>query len=62
MTEVAAGTGIPETNAEGLIVLLCAADLMEVSKGRLQNAPVVERFLVEGQPGFIGPWITCTKL
>ena len=59
--EVAAATDIHETNAERLIVLLCAADLMKVSNGRLQNAPDVERFLVEGQPGFMGPWITFTK-
>ena len=61
LAEVAAATSIHATNADGLIVMLCAADLMQVWNGRLQNAPVVERFLVEGQPDFMGPWITITK-
>ena len=59
--EVANAVDIHPTNAERLIVLLCAAGLMDVEEGRLRNAPDVERFLVEGQASYMGPWITFTK-
>ncbi|MEM7751011.1 MAG: methyltransferase dimerization domain-containing protein, partial [Pseudomonadota bacterium] len=59
--EVASAVDIHPTNAERLIVLLCAAGLMDVADGRLHNAPDVERFLVEGQSSYMGPWITFTK-
>lgn len=59
--EIAAATGILPTNAERLVVLLCAAGLVEKQAGRLENAGDVERFLVEGEPGYMGPWITFTK-
>ena len=49
------------TNAERLIVLLCAAGLVERKGGQLVNAGDTERFLVEGKPGYMGPWITFTK-
>jgi SAM-dependent methyltransferase len=59
--EVAAKLDIHPVNAERLIVLLCAAGLVEREGGRLKNAGDVERFLVEGKPGYMGPWITFTK-
>lgn len=59
--EVAARLDIHPTNAERLIVLLCAAGLVMKEAGRLRNADDVERFLVEGKPGYMGPWITFTK-
>ncbi|MGE0697844.1 MAG: methyltransferase [Hyphomicrobiaceae bacterium] len=59
--EIATATGILPTNAERLVVLLCAAGLVEKAGGRLKNAGDVERFLVEGEPGYMGPWITFTK-
>ena len=59
--EVAAALDIHPTNAERLMVILCAAGLLEKTQGRHNNAPDVERFLVEGSPGYIGPWITFTK-
>jgi SAM-dependent methyltransferase len=43
------------------MVMLCAAGLLQKSEGRHRNAPDVERFLVEGEPGYMGPWITFTK-
>ena len=43
------------------MVMLCAAGLLEKAQGRHRNAPDVERFLVEGSPGYMGPWITFTK-
>jgi SAM-dependent methyltransferase len=59
--EVAAAIDIHPTNAERLMVMLCAAGLLEKTRGRHSNAPDVERFLVEGGPGYMGPWITFTK-
>ncbi|MBS0242051.1 MAG: methyltransferase domain-containing protein [Proteobacteria bacterium] len=59
--EVAARVGILPTNAERLVVMLCAAGLVQRADGRLKNADDVERFLVEGAPGYMGPWITFTK-
>lgn len=59
--EVAAAVDIHPTNAERLMVMLCATGLLEKTAGRHSNAPDVERFLVEGSPGYMGPWITFTK-
>ena len=43
------------------MVMLCAAGLLEKADGRHRNAADVERYLVEGKPGYMGPWITFTK-
>jgi len=59
--EVAKAVDIHPTNAERLMLMLCAAGLLEKSDGRHRNAPDVERFLVEGEPGYMGPWISFTK-
>lgn len=59
--EIAKAVGILPTNAERLVVLLCAAGLVENDGGKLKNAGDVQRFLVEGEPGYMGPWITFTK-
>jgi len=59
--EIAGACNLLEVNAERLVVLLCAAGLVEKADGRLVNAPDAERFLVEGSPSFMGPWITFTK-
>lgn len=59
--EVATAVRILPTNAERLLVLLCAAGLVERENGRLRNASDVARFLVQGEPGYMGPWITFTK-
>ncbi|MGD9803489.1 MAG: methyltransferase [Hyphomicrobiaceae bacterium] len=59
--EIANAVGILPTNAERLVVLLSAAGLVENDGGRLKNAGDVQRFLVEGEPGYMGPWITFTK-
>ena len=58
---VARAVGIQPTSAERLLVMLCAAGLVEKKDGRHVNAPDVERYLVEGKPGYMGPWITFTK-
>ena len=58
---VAQRLDIHPTNAERLIVMLCAAGLVTREAGQLKNAEDVERFLVQGKPGYMGPWITFTK-
>ena len=58
---VATKLGIHPVNAERLIVLLCAAGLVELEGHQLRNAADAERFLVKGKPGYMGPWITFTK-
>jgi ubiquinone/menaquinone biosynthesis C-methylase UbiE len=59
--EIAEACGLLEVNAERLVVLLCAAGLVEKADGRLVNVADAERFLVEGSPSYMGPWITFTK-
>lgn len=59
--EVAAALDIHPTNAERLMVMLCATGLLEKDGDRHRNAADVERFLVAGKPGYMGPWITFTK-
>jgi hypothetical protein len=59
--EIAIALDIHPTNAERLMVMLCAAGLLEKAWGRHHNAPDVERFLVKDKPGYMGPWITFTK-
>lgn len=59
--EVAAAVDIDPTNAERLMVLLAAAGIIEKDNGRWKNAEDTERFLVQGKPGYMGPWITFTK-
>lgn len=59
--EVAIRVGIHPINAERLIVLLCAAGLLVRENNRLENSEDTERFLVEGKPSYMGPWITFTK-
>ena len=59
--EVARAVDIHPANAERLMVMLCAAGLLQTAQGRHTNAPDVERYLVEGKPGYMGPWITFTK-
>jgi len=59
--EVAHKLDLDPINAERLIVMLLAAGLVRLDRGRLANAEDVERFLVQDKPGYMGPWITFTK-
>jgi hypothetical protein len=60
-TEIGKAVDITELNAERLITVCMALDLVSIVEGRYQNAPDVERFLVEGKPGYAGPWMLFTK-
>lgn len=59
--EIGGACGMLPVNAERLVVLLCAAGLVEKQDGRFRNTEDVERFLVEGSRSYMGPWITFTK-
>ena len=58
---VADRVGIHPVNAERLLVLLTAMDLVGLEDGRFVNAPDVARFLVEGSPRYAGPWMLFNK-
>ena len=60
--EVAVALNITETNAERLMTACVTLELLELGDdGRMNNAPDVERFLVEGSPRYAGPWMLFTK-
>jgi len=61
VTAVARALGLGETNAERLVTACVALGLLEREGERLRNAPDVARFLVEGAPGYAGPWMLFSK-
>jgi len=58
---LAAAVGIEPLNAERLLVVLTAMDLLSRSDERFANAADVDRFLVRGRPGYAGPWMLFGK-
>jgi len=58
---IARTVDLSPTNAERLVTVLRALDLIQEHDGRLGNAPDVERFLVEGERDYAGPWILFTR-
>ncbi len=60
--EIATILQITERNADRLATVCRTMDLLETADdGRYRNAADVEHFLVEGEPGYAGPWILFTK-
>ena len=55
--DIADAAGMEPLNAERLLVVLDALDLVERSGERFRNAADVERFLVRGKPSYAGAWI-----
>ena len=58
---IAAALDIHPVNAERLVTMCTAMDLLERKDGRYSNAPDVERFLVAGGSSYAGPWMLFTK-
>jgi SAM-dependent methyltransferase len=58
---LAEALGLTPANAERLVTACVALGLLERAGDRLRNAPDVQRFLVEGEPGYAGPWMLFTK-
>ena len=61
LPRLAEALGFTPTNAERLVTACVALGLLEREGERLRNAPDVQRYLVEGEPGYAGPWILFTK-
>ena len=61
LAEIARALDLSPTNTERLVGVLCALDLLRRDGHRLCNAPDVERFLVEGERDYAGPWILFTR-
>ena len=59
--ELASALNITPLNAERLVTVCMAMNLVTKPQGRFENAADVERFLVEGKPGYAGPWMLFTK-
>ena len=57
----AAAVGIEAENAERLMTALTAMSLLARDGDSFTNAPDVERFLVEGNPSYAGPWMLFGK-
>ena len=52
---------IEPVNAERLLVVLTAMELVSREGERFTNADDVERFLVRGKPTYAGPWMLFGK-
>ena len=59
---VAEQADITVTNAERLLTACAAMDLVQRAGAEYHNAPDVERFLVEGERGYAGPWLLMSRL
>jgi len=57
ISEIAGALGLSELNAERLVVACAALELLEKDGEKYRNAPDVERFLVQGKPTYVGPWL-----
>ncbi len=61
ISSVAAATDITPINAERLLTALTAMTLIHRQGETFSNAQDVQRFLVEGEPGYAGPWMLFGK-
>ena len=60
---VAAAVDIHPVNAERLLIMLTAMELVHrLDDGTYANADDVDRFLVEGKKSYAGPWMLFNKL
>ncbi|MEM7017208.1 MAG: methyltransferase [Pseudomonadota bacterium] len=59
--KVASALDITPTNAERLVTVCIAMNLLEKDENGLNNAPDVERFLVEGERYYAGPCMLFSK-
>ena len=61
ISSAAEAMGIETINAERLLVALTAMELLDRNGDEFSNKPDVERFLVEGEPSYAGPWMLFGK-
>ena len=57
LTQIAHALGLAERAAGRLLYACAALGLLEASEQGFRNTPVTERYLVEGQPTFIGSYL-----
>lgn len=48
-------------NVNRLVTACLAMGLLQIEAEQLRNAPDAQRFLVKGQPGYSGPWMSFTR-
>ena len=58
---LAEAVDIEAVNAERLVTALTAMTLLTRTQDTFANAPDVQRFLVEGEPSYAGPWMLFGK-
>ncbi len=61
LENLARAAGVSMLNAERLVTVLLAMELLELQDGRLVNAADAARYLVQGKPGYAGDWMTFTR-
>ncbi len=61
VSRFAAKAGISEINADRLMTMCAASDLILWEEDHFVNAPDVERFLVKGEKSYAGAWLTFTR-
>jgi SAM-dependent methyltransferase len=61
VADIAQAVDIHAVNAERLLTMLVAMQLLDYKNGRFANADDVARFLVEGSPRYAGPWMLFNK-
>ena len=54
-------SGITELNAERLMTMCATSELIHWKGEYYENAQDVERFLVKGEKGYAGPWLTFVR-
>ncbi len=57
VSQVADKLGISRQNAQKILDVCCALDLMEYRDGKYYNAEDVERYLVKGEKRYLGVWL-----
>ncbi len=57
----AAEAGISELNAERLMTVAASSGLINLAGDHYENAEDVQRYLVEGEKGYAGAWLTFTR-
>ena len=57
ISEIAEGIGLSDQNAQKLAVACASLGLLEFRDGLFYNVPDVERYLVKGEKGYLGPWL-----
>jgi hypothetical protein len=61
IASLAQALAIEPVNAERLLTALTAMELLYRTNDEFSNAADVQRFLVEGEPGYAGPWMLFGK-